>query len=38
MELVRRDPSLAATPVATANTMDQMVAAVAAVRRERGRA
>lgn len=32
MELVRRHPELAGTPVATANTLDEMVAAVAAVR------
>ena len=36
MELVRRDPSLAGTPVAAANTLDELVEAIKAVRRERG--
>lgn len=35
MELVRRHPLLAGTPIATANTLDEMVAAIAAVKRER---
>lgn len=35
MELVRRDPSLAQTPVARANTLDELVEAIESVKRER---
>jgi len=36
MEMVRRDPSLANTAIARANTIDELVAAVELVKRERG--